>query len=135
VWFDEDELPKFDEPHEFKTHSILKLAQEKRAVKIDPEHVKKCPRCPDERLVKQFFDIENMLQIDQCWNCGGIWLDPGELNAVRAQFDTYEERAQAVNEYIDARLINLEAKMEAATKTQIDATEKTEPLIPAKLPS
>ena len=38
----------------------------------------KCPKCGESLKERSFQKIE----IDQCTGCGGIWLDPGELEQV-----------------------------------------------------
>ena len=38
----------------------------------------KCPKCGETLKMRTFQKIE----IDQCTGCGGIWLDPGELEQV-----------------------------------------------------
>lgn len=120
VWFDRDELVKFDEPHEFDGHAILSLAEKKRGVKVDSSKQKKCPHCTDEPLVRQFMDVKNQIEIDQCWECAGIWFDVGEINQVRNQYKTYEERAKAVNTYIDQGLTDTKAALNKATKEQVE---------------
>ena len=52
-------------------------------------------------LVRQFFDVNNQVQIDQCWQCSGIWLDVGELEAIRSQYASNAERKKAINAYVD----------------------------------
>ncbi len=127
VWFDEGELIKFDEQHEFPTHPILELAEKCKDTHIDHDERKKCPKCTDEPLVRQFFDVEHEIEIDQCWSCAGIWLDPGELNGVRAQFATYEDRASAVNLYVDTKLDDIQEALEKEVKAQVDRyNEQTE---------
>lgn len=130
VWFDRDEILKFDEPHEFATSEVLKSAEEHAGVKIDPAMRKHCPRCAGEPLVRQFFDIKNEVQIDQCWNCAGIWLDPGEINTIRNQYQTFEERAQAVNAYADRVLHSAEEKIAEHTAQDVAAyNEETKNLL------
>ena len=43
----------------------------------------KCPKCGESLKERSFQKIE----IDQCTGCGGIWLDPGELEMVAAKED------------------------------------------------
>jgi uncharacterized protein (DUF983 family) len=38
-----------------------------------------CPHCGDEKLVEEAF---RDILIDRCPRCGGVWLDPGELEKV-----------------------------------------------------
>lgn len=118
VWFDHNEIVKFDEPHEFQTSEILTLAKEKQAVRIDHAKRKPCPKCAGETLVRQFFDVKNEVEIDQCWNCAGIWLDTGEINAIRAQYKSYEDRERAVNAYVDTQL------KQAADELAVDTDEQ-----------
>jgi uncharacterized protein len=124
IWFDRGELDKFDEKSEFSTHRILELAKQKENVRIDHNKQKKCPKCENETLARQFFDIENEVEIDLCWECGGIWLDPGEINSIRAQYETYEERSQAVNSYAIDRLKEAHAAMEANTRKKLADLER-----------
>ena len=119
VWFDRDELLKFDEPHEFPTHEIIELAKKKEHVKVDSTKQKKCPKCQNEVLVRQFLDIKNTLEMDQCWNCSGVWLDVGEINALRGQFKTMEERSKAVNAYVDSVLSETKASLKSNTEQQL----------------
>jgi Zn-finger nucleic acid-binding protein len=41
------------------------------------------------KLHRHFFSAKRRVEVDQCPNCGGYWLDAGELALVRA------EKAQA----------------------------------------
>jgi Zn-finger nucleic acid-binding protein len=46
-----------------------------------PTKPRRCPACKSALSV---FLVEG-LEIDRCPSCGGVWLDPGEYDAVRAQ--------------------------------------------------
>jgi Zn-finger nucleic acid-binding protein len=37
--------------------------------------------------------------MDECPNCGGHWLDPGELKTIRTEYASEEERERAAAEY------------------------------------
>lgn len=123
VWFDNKELLKFDEKHEFSSSPILELAKAKEAVKVDHNRVKSCPRCPGENLVRQFLDVKNEVEMDQCWHCGGVWLDLGEINAVRAQYETFEDRQKAVNDYVSSMIVDTKETLKSKTAEQIAAYE------------
>lgn len=43
---------------------------------------KKCPRCDDCELSRVRFLGETDIMLDHCRNCGGFWLDGGELNLI-----------------------------------------------------
>jgi len=100
VWFDEGELEKFDEDSEVAAEVILKARTSSTPVP-DGKQLRKCPRCPDQAIVRQFFDPKNQVEINQCWQCSGIWLDCGELLTIRGQFKTATDRAQAIEEYAE----------------------------------
>jgi Zn-finger nucleic acid-binding protein len=42
-----------------------------------------CPRCSLELTNKTILDFKYFLNIDYCPSCGGIWLDPGELERLQ----------------------------------------------------
>ena len=44
---------------------------------------------------------EHLLTVDECPGCGGYFLDHGELNQLRGQFATEEERDQAAEAVFD----------------------------------
>lgn len=119
IWFDKDEIFQFDEQNEFPTAAILDLADKMKHVKVDQSKPRPCPRCDDEVLVKQFMDIQHQVQMDQCWNCSGIWLDLGELNQLRAQFATMADRKQAVNEFLDTQLKECKQELRQDTKQRV----------------
>lgn len=43
-----------------------------------------CPLCPGVAMNKVSFGPGGALEIDRCTRCGGIWLDHGEVQALRA---------------------------------------------------
>ena len=120
VWFDAGELSSFDEQHELSTHEILSLAKQKEGMKPPTGQQRDCPRCDTEVLVRQFIDTNHEIEIDQCWGCGGVWFDLGEINQLRDQFQTYEDRAASVNAYLDDTLAKNEQSLEAEVKAQVD---------------
>ena len=50
-----------------------------------------CPLC-HEPLVA--FELDGV-EIDRCVDCGGVWLDAGELESLTGAFETGEEGAVA----------------------------------------
>ena len=51
-----------------------------RARQERTQHYMKCPKCGSDLAER---DMEHV-KVDTCPNCGGVWLDAGELNLVRA---------------------------------------------------
>jgi Zn-finger nucleic acid-binding protein len=41
-----------------------------------------CPRCPQQRLERKWFSDLQQVEIDQCPQCAGVWLDAGEFNRI-----------------------------------------------------
>lgn len=117
VWFDEHELHKFDEPHEFSDSAVLNLRKGSPSNGLRTK-ARPCPKCDGEVLVRQFIDEKNQVEMDQCWNCAGIWLDVGELNTLRNQYKTYEERKAAVNAYVGELLSERKKALAAFSKEQ-----------------
>ena len=108
IWFDRYELMKVDESHESAGEELLRL---ERAADVSVDHSRRlsCPRCPDVVMMRHFISVKREVTVDECPNCGGFWLDVGELAAVRTEFETEEARdlaaAQYFSELFDPELI------------------------------
>ncbi|HNR13278.1 MAG TPA: zf-TFIIB domain-containing protein [Thermodesulfobacteriota bacterium] len=68
-----------------------KLAEQERAKMNEADkqrlkelHYMRCPKCGMELTEIRYKDIV----IDECPTCGGVWLDPGELEHVGAEKDS-----------------------------------------------
>jgi Zn-finger nucleic acid-binding protein len=80
-----DEKPSRNEDEYFARQNA-ELIREMRA-KLDAErkkaersaHTDKCPRCSGVLKEKHVEDVK----IDECQDCGGVWLDRGELDQLR----------------------------------------------------
>ncbi len=124
VWFDKDEIWSLDEKSEYPEHEILKLAKDKESMKVDHGKVKNCPHCREQILARQFFDTKNEVEIDLCWSCGGLWLDPGEINKIRLQYETHSQRAAAADQYINDIISETNTKLNAEAKTKLEEYNK-----------
>ncbi len=110
IWFDNFEIRKVDEAHEAAGEKLLDLKRSK-AVKVDPDQRRSCPKCRGQIMMRHFFSVkhrrpqdagvfhENRVEVDECPACGGIWLDQGELGRIRAEYATDEERSRAAREH------------------------------------
>lgn len=99
VWFDNYELKKFDEVHESAGEKLIELIKEKNRADIDLTKKLKCPRDVDIPLKRRFYSPKRQIQIDECPQCGGIWLDAGELTRIREMFPTEADRKKAGREF------------------------------------
>lgn len=98
IWFDNYEMKKFDEPHEYAGDELLDSERDDSIV-IDRSKQIKCPKCDDIVMMRHFFSVKKEVEVDECPGCGGIWLDAGELAKIRSLFETEDERQKAAEEY------------------------------------
>jgi len=90
IWFDAFELQRVDEQHEAAGEHLLQI-QRQENLNLDPTRKRECPRCADIKLKRHFFSEKRSFEVDECPNCGGYWLDAGELGKIR------EEKSQVAN--------------------------------------
>ena len=98
LWFDNFELKQVDEPHEHDGESLLDIPRDPD-VRVDYAAKRTCPRCRDVIMMKHFFSIQRKVEVDECAQCGGIWLDTGELAAIRTLYPSEEARNKAADEF------------------------------------
>jgi Zn-finger nucleic acid-binding protein len=117
IWFDHLELLKVDEPHESAGAALLGL-ERAPDLAIDENAPRHCPRCEGMVLFRHFYSVKRQVQVDECHRCGGIWLDVGELAAIRSQYRTEEERQRAADAYFDDVFGGELTRIRAAGKAQ-----------------
>lgn len=100
IWFDNQELKKFDEPHEGAGEAILDIERDE-GLHVDHSQRRNCPHCHDVVMMRHFFSIKREVELDECPGCGGMWLDAGELAKIRGLYGSEAERKQAAKEYFD----------------------------------
>ena len=96
VWFDNFELQKMDDGSESAGESLLSLSPRTPPSVSDK---RSCPRCSGVRLRRFFHSVKKEVEIDECPQCAGVWLDAGELIRIRKTFNTEEERKKAAEGY------------------------------------
>ena len=88
LWLDAGDLDRMA----FNTPGSIEYCEE---IETDePEKKpKKCPRCDDFNLSKVKFLESDDIHLHLCRNCGGFWLDGGELNPVSyTHLDVYKRQ-------------------------------------------
>lgn len=100
IWFDWLELKKVDEAHESLGEDLLHIARDARA-QVDLEARRHCPRCKGQALLRHFASVKREVTIDECPACGGFFLDHGEINGIRAQYPSEDERSEAAEALFD----------------------------------
>ena len=118
MWFDRFELQKVDEPHESAGEGLLQVETDSK-VKVDPSQRRSCPKCDNITMMRHFFSVKKEVEVDECPNCAGFWLDAGELGSIRNQFDSETDRKKAAEDYFD-NIFGEELK-----KMQAEGEEKT----------
>jgi len=99
VWFDNFELKKFDEVHEAGGEALARLMDEHKKDFLNLEERLKCPK-DGTIMMRHFFSPARKIEIDECPQCGGIWLDGGELTSLRNLYPTEEEREKAGQAFV-----------------------------------
>jgi len=102
VWFDKHEIEAFDEAGE-SAEPLLEIPRDAAAVPDTGRHG--CPRCQNIVMQRHFFCHRFEVEVDECAGCGGLWLDHSELEAVRGQYATAEERDLAQRQFVQRELV------------------------------
>lgn len=111
VWFDAYELKKLDEMHEGAGPVLDELLQASRKNDARPDKLE-CPKCDSAKLRRRRYSAGVPLEIDECYVCGGIWLDGGELLELRKNYRSPEERERIVEAMLSADPAFIKRKQE-----------------------
>jgi Zn-finger nucleic acid-binding protein len=99
IWFDHFELRKVDEQSESAGEALLDVRRDP-AVQVDPSKRYVCPKCTDGVvMMRHFWSVKRAVTIDECPECGGTFVDAGELAQIRAEFPTEAARHAAADAY------------------------------------
>lgn len=118
VWFDNFEIKKFDEPHEPASDKLLKIERDS-SVSVNLEEKLNCPKCENMPMMRHFFSAKKQVQLDECPNCAGTWLDAAELETVRTLFASEKERTQAADDYFEKTFGDQIARTEAEDRAKV----------------
>jgi Zn-finger nucleic acid-binding protein len=99
VWFDHFELRKLDEPTESAGEALLDVPRD-AAIHVDPSKRYLCPKCTDGVvMMRHFWSVKRAVTIDECPECGGVFLDAGELRSIRSEFPSEAAKEAAADAY------------------------------------
>ena len=87
-----------DESHE-NIDEILAAIEGKTFKPQDENKTRICPVCVNP-MHKNFSSIKHEIAIDECYVCGGKFLDNEELQKFRAEYKTENDRRKDVLKYI-----------------------------------
>ena len=119
IWFDWLELSKVDEKQEHVGEELLDTKRDENVV-VDRENQRHCPRCLTPVMMRHFFSARQQVEVDECPECAGIWLDPGELASIRTRFPSEEERKRAAEEQFSDLLDKEFAEIREKRETQFE---------------
>lgn len=115
IWFDAFELQQVDEEEERAGEHLLEIKRDPR-VAVDPKRKRECPRCEGVKLMRHFFSAKRRVEVDQCPNCNGYWLDAGELASVRAERAESEKVSEAARSTVSAETIRYLYRLQAGSR-------------------
>ena len=98
IFFDNREFSHFDEKHE-DIQEILDEIEGKTFIKVDDSESRICPVCGAD-MIKNFVSTRKEIQVDDCYSCGGKFLDNGELQKIREQYESDVERTDDVMNFV-----------------------------------
>ncbi len=104
IYFDNRELKAFDE-HNEDISPLEELFKNKKFKHVDETETRYCPIC-GSTMVKNYASPKKEIQIDECYNCGGKFLDHGELNKIRDEYNSIEEKNKDGNKEFYTNYIN-----------------------------
>ena len=52
---------------------------------VDPKKKRTCPKCEGQAMFRRFFSRQKTVEIDECPNCAGVWLDGGEFDRIQSE--------------------------------------------------
>ena len=90
IYFDNMEFYAFDENKE-NMYEITKALEGRKFQKVDQSKERLCP-IKKKKMVKNFTNLSKNVEVDDCYNCGGKFLDFGELETIRKESLTAGER-------------------------------------------
>src|SRR5712664_4170960 len=104
IWLDAFELQQVDDQEEEAGERLLAIERDESIV-VDFLRKRDCPRCLHIKLQRHFFSAKRQVEVDQCPNCGGYWLDAGELAKIRAEKSLTSELQKATPSTISSEMI------------------------------
>jgi hypothetical protein len=90
IWFDWNELVKLDEKNEGCGNALMEALSYER-VNDEGRGEISCPKCDIPMHIHRYKSSKEV-NVDECYSCGGFFLDSGELRAIRESFMSEEER-------------------------------------------
>jgi len=104
IWFDWGELEQLDENHEGVGRALEEALKSPRVNDADRGPIN-CPKCGIAMHTHKYGRAKEV-NVDECYACGGFFLDSGELRQIRDSYMSNQERDAYVKKLIDEKLLN-----------------------------
>jgi uncharacterized protein len=111
IWFDHFELDKVDNAHEELGKALIALDFNPAATIL--RNKRPCPKCMGVMMLQHQFSPDKPVVVDECPNCGGVWLDGGELAEIRRPAPSNEDRKKAAERFFTKLFIEDLAALKA----------------------
>ncbi|MCR5260891.1 MAG: zf-TFIIB domain-containing protein [Candidatus Gastranaerophilales bacterium] len=95
IWFDNREIDTFSKD-EVNYEELHKLYSDKEFNEVTIEKDRVCPVC-SRKMVQHKVSEKSDVVIDECYTCGGKFLDYGEMESVKAAMSDDEKLKEIVN--------------------------------------
>lgn len=112
VWFDKNELDRFETASESAGSELLKHLHPKM-IPASTGAPRTCPKCVKYKMQKRFACAKRNVEVESCPGCGGIWLDTGELARIQENWQTDAERLRAFDAMVAQEVMPILAREQA----------------------
>lgn len=99
LWFDYSELSRLDESNEGVGRALQDALAAPRANEADRAALT-CPKC-NVPMHQHLYKSEKEVNVDECYTCGGFFLDAGELKAVRDNHMSEQDESAYAQKLLD----------------------------------
>ena len=99
IWFDWGELKRLDEKNEDLGRALDEALKSPRVNDEDRGPIK-CPKCSIAMHAHKYSSAKEV-NVDECYSCGGFFLDSGELREIRDNYMSEEERDAYVQKLVN----------------------------------
>lgn len=83
LWLDRAEITRFASPKSVLGDALVAHLRQFPPTLLDHSIRLTCPRHPAVVMLRRRFSAAAQVEIDECPECGGIWLDTDELAQIR----------------------------------------------------
>ena len=99
IWFDWLELKKLDENNEGFGRALEEALKSPRAGNAARGPLR-CPKC-DMPMCTHKYSSAKEVNVDECYGCGGFFLDSGELGQIKDSYMSEAEKDAYVQKLLD----------------------------------